>query len=280
VDRRAFLGLLGAGTAVFVLDGCGGSGLNLVVVPNDWDFFAGQPYRLSILLANNAKSGAPVVMDAPVILRVGPHGGQLGPPIKMEVHSVGSEGQPDYALTTYTFPAPGTYDLEVRFKGHTATTPQPVTEPSASASPVVGQKMISVPTPTVADHLGVNPYCTQQPPCPFHETSLDVALRAGQPVALQFATPALCQSRYCGPVLENLEAVSRGWAGKVTFIHCEIYTNLTGATSTKPVQAYNLQHEPLLYLSNSSGVIVDRIDNLYDQVEARTVLTQAFGPAA
>jgi hypothetical protein len=97
-------------------------------------------------------------------------------------------------------------------------------------------------------------------------------------VALQFATPALCQSKFCGPVLSNLVAVSGPWRNRVTFIHSEIYTDLSGQTGTKAVQAWGLQHEPMLYLGNAQGLIVARVDNLYDQVEARTVLTAAYGP--
>jgi hypothetical protein len=32
-------------------------------------------------------------------------------------------------------------------------------------------------------------------------------------------------------------------------------------------------------LGDASGTVVARIDNLYDQGEARSALTQAFGPA-
>ena len=280
VERRTFLALGLAGGGAALLTACGNGkktsaggvtsstgNPDLVVIPNDWDFMAGRPYRLAILLASNKNNGAPVTLDAPVTIRVGPHGGVLGPPMTMELHTDGPE--PNYALTTYTFPTTGNYDLQATFKGTTATTPIQVIAPAQSATPVVGQKMISVPTPTVADHQGVNPYCTQQPACPFHQTSLDVALTSHQPVALLFATPALCQSRFCGPVLSNLVAVSGGWTGKVTFIHCEIYTDLTGNTGTKPVLAYGLQHEPMLYLADATGMIVDRIDNLFDRVEAR-----------
>jgi len=221
-------------------------------------------------------------MDSPVTVRVAPEGGPFGPVIPLRIHSAGPE--PTYAQTTYTFPKPGSYTLEVRFKGQTTTSPVQVIDPSQSANPVVGSKMISVPTPTVAAPRGVNPVCTQQPACPFHTTSLDAALAAHRPVALQFATPAFCQSKFCGPVLLNLQAVAKAWQARVTFIHCEIYRDDRGPTSaadgnlTAAVQAYNLQHEPMLYLADARGIVVDRIDNLYDQGEARSALTAAFGP--
>lgn len=287
-DRRSFLGLTVGTAATVVLGACGGGSKgsgsaaagggghqDLVLLENDWDFFAGMPYRVAFFVADNANSGAPVALDSPLTLRIGPQGGPLGPPIQTQIHTNGPE--PNYALTTYTFAVPGVYNVQASFKGKTLSVPVTVTCPSDSATPTIGQKMIPVATPTTANHQGVNPICTAQPPCPFHTVGLDAALAAHQPVALQFATPALCQSKFCGPVLSNLQAVSGPWRDRVTFIHSEIYTDLSGQTSTKAVQAWGLQHEPMLYLGNAEGVIVARVDNLFDQDEARSVLTAAYG---
>jgi hypothetical protein len=279
-DRRAFLGLAAGTATTVVLGACsgGGSKQQLVLLPNDWDFFAGMPYRLAFFVADNANNAAPVTLDSPLTLRIGPQGGPLGPSMATTIHTDGPE--PNYALTSYMFRTPGTYNIEASFKGKKLTLPLSVTPPSASATPTVGQRMIPVATPTTANHQGVNPICTAQPPCPFHAVALDTALAAHQPVALQFATPALCQSKFCGPVLSNLVAVSGAWRDRVTFIHAEIYTDLSGQTGTKAVQAWGLQHEPMLYLGNADGTIVARVDNLYDQVEARSVLTAAYGPSS
>jgi hypothetical protein len=284
-DRRGVLRLAAAGaglaTGASVLGACsggggGGGGSQLVLLPNDWDFFAGTPYRLAFFVADNAHNAAPVTLDSPLTVRIAPQGGTYGPSLRTTVHANGPE--PNYALTTYTFPTPGAYNVEASFKGHTLALPLTVTPTSASATPTVGQKMVPVATPTTSDHRGVNPICTAQPQCPFHAVSLDAALAAHQPVAFQFATPALCQSRFCGPVLSNLVAVSAPWKDRVTFIHSEIYTDLTGQTGTPAVLAWGLQHEPMLYLGDAGGTIVARIDNLYDQDEARAALTQAYGP--
>jgi len=287
LDRRRFLGLTaGAGVlAVTGLAGCsGGSSSDLVPVPNDWAFFSGAPYRLSVLIADNAKSGAPVQLNAPVTLRVGPVGQPLGGPLTTVLHSDGPA--PPYALTSYTFTHPGDWNVEVTYKGHRVATPITVTDPKDSAVPVVGQPLIRTPTPTPAATLGVNPICTAQPACPFHQVSLDAALAAGHPIALLFATPALCQSRFCGPVLMNLQAVAAPWSNRVTFIHSEIYNNLQGQTDAAngnlapPVVAYHLTNEPMLLLAGADGIIKVRIDNLFDKGEVRDALTAAFGPAS
>ena len=58
----------------------------------------------------------------------------------------------------------------------------------------------------VADHRRHprhDPLCTQDPQCPLHSVSLDQVLGSGKPVAVMFATPARCQTQYCGPVLDR-----------------------------------------------------------------------------
>ena len=274
MDRRAFLALLGAGAVAACSQANPPQG-ELVLIPNDWDFLSGSEYRLSVLLASNAKNGAPLPLTAPVTLRVGPEKGPLGPVLKTVIHTEGNE--PNYALTSYRFAQPGTYNIEATYRTRRVMLPIQVIDPSASATPVVGAKLVNTPTPTIAAPLGVNPVCTAQPACPFHAVSLDKALAAKKPIALLFATPALCQSRFCGPVLENLVAVHQPWADRVTFIHCEIYTDLTGQRSVLAVDKFGLQHEPMLYLADENGVIKTRIDNLFDRAEARDALRAAFG---
>ncbi|GAC1518252.1 MAG: hypothetical protein NVS1B12_10760 [Acidimicrobiales bacterium] len=275
MDRRAFLALMGAGAVAACSQANPPQG-ELVLIPNDWEFLSGSDYRLSVLIASSAHNGAPLPLTAPVTLRVGPEKGALGPELKTVIHTQGSA--PNYALTSHRFDAPGTYNIEATYRTRRVMLPVQVIEPSASSTPVVGAKMIRTPTPTVTAPLGVNPVCTAQPPCPFHAVSLDAALDAHKPIALLFATPALCQSRFCGPVLDNLVAVHQAYADRVTFIHCEIYTDLTGQKGVAAVDKFGLQHEPMLYMADESGVIKVRIDNLFDRAEARDALRTAFGP--
>ena len=44
-----------------------------------------------------------------------------------------------------------------------------------------------------------------------------------KPVVLTFATPQLCQSRVCGPVVDVVEQVKATATKGVAFIHQEIY---------------------------------------------------------
>ena len=46
-----------------------------------------------------------------------------------------------------------------------------------------------------------------------------------KPIVLLFATPLLCQSRVCGPVVDIAEQVKASSGDDVDFIHMEIYND-------------------------------------------------------
>ena len=154
-----------------------------------------------------------------------------------------------------------------------------VQQPGTTKVPVPGDPMPSFATPTTTDPLGVDPICTHQPPCPFHESSLDTALASGQPTVLLVGTPAYCATGICGPVLELLERVSGGYGDKVNVIHAEVYTDDTLQTTTQAVQQLGLDYEPALFIADADGTLRYRLDVVYDADELGAALTDVVGPA-
>ena len=73
-----------------------------------------------------------------------------------------------------------------------------VNDPSTVAIPLVGEPLPPFDTPTVDDPGGVDPICTQVPPCPLHDISLADALADRKPVAYLIGTPAYCLTGVCG----------------------------------------------------------------------------------
>jgi len=113
----------------------------------------------------------------------------------------------------------------------------------------------------------VKPICTRRPQCPLHEVSLADVIGTGTPVAVMFATPALCQSMYCGPVLDELLAVRSRYEDRITFVHVEIYASTTGATLAPTVAAWGIESEPWLYTVDGTGTIVGRLDGAFGREE-------------
>ena len=147
------------------------------------------------------------------------------------------------------------------------------------AGPGPGGKAISVPTPTVSDHRGVNPYCTRTPPCAMHQLSLDKALANGKPTVFVIGTPRFCTSRVCGPVVDVLQTVMGGFAGRVNFVHAEVYLNDTDAPAKQILapapKAWSLENEPVVYWIKPDNTIIERIVGPTDIPEVRD-LTQSL----
>lgn len=180
-----------------------------------------------------------------------------------------------YYLVRQKFAAPGIKEVTAKVGAKTLKAALQVTDMAGSKVPVPGQPMPKVASPTVADNKGVNPVCTKRPaPCPLHDVSLDAALGEGKPLAVLFATPALCQSQLCGPVLDNLLAARDEFSGKVRMLHVEIYTDLSGKTLNPTVAGYKMESEPFLFLVGADGNVKERLDNAYDKVEVREALSR------
>jgi hypothetical protein len=147
--------------------------------------------------------------------------------------------------------------------------------------PAVGAKAISVATPTVDDHRGVEPYCTRTPPCSMHTVSLDVALANGRPTVFNIGTPRFCTSRTCGPVVDVIQTVSAEFASRVNFVHAEVWKNDTDAPANGILapapKAWALDADPVTYWIKRGGTITERIVGPTDVAEVRS-LTQALVP--
>ena len=145
---------------------------------------------------------------------------------------------------------------------------------SEVAIPLVGDPLPPVDTPTTSDARGVDPICTREPACPLHEVGLRDALTMGKPVAYLLGTPAYCQTGTCSPALDAILDVRDKVGDAVTFIHAEIYTDRTATTTTKAVTDYNMTFEPALFITDERGIVVDRLDAIFDADEVRAVFAR------
>jgi hypothetical protein len=288
LSRRSFL----VGTAALGLaTACGSSKKKSIVVQGDKPgdgslnllvtsslLLPGVDQRVGLVLAG--KDGGFIKPDGPVQVAVAPDAsGKPGPfsPAASEVHA-DTGAAPAYVRTAYRFPAPGNYWVRTTYGGKAADAAVSVIDPAQSKVPAPGQPLIPTATPTPADHRGVEPICTREPACPWHDPSLDAALGEHRPMAVLFATPRLCQTRTCGPVLDTLLDLRPAYESKVRFLHVEIYADGSGQAQSPPlapaVKAYNLETEPVLFLAGPDGAVRERIDGLFGKAEADAALTR------
>lgn len=218
------------------------------------------------------------VTDAEVELWVVPVDGDPAGPRPTTFHEV--SGNPfGLYLATVDLADPGpTSFVAVTADRRAGSAALPVTAPEDSQMPAPGQDAVSVPTATHANPTDLAELCTREPPCGMHDVSLESALAQGLPVALEFATPAYCQTAVCGPSVDVLEQVrtSHDWEN-VVFIHVEVFRD-AGETLAQPVEAWELQSEPWLYVIDGEGRIVDRADGpLLTLPEQVTAMVEQLG---
>jgi hypothetical protein len=157
-----------------------------------------------------------------------------------------------------------------------------VTAPAEVAVPGAGESLPPLDTPTVDDDRGVDPICTREPdPCPFHDVTLTEALAGasddGRVVAYYVGTPAFCQTGSCAPALESMIDLQEEFADSVTFVHAEVYTDTTATEIAPAVEAVGLDYEPVLFVTGPDGVIIERLDAVWNVTELRETLLRATG---
>lgn len=319
MSRRQFLVAAGAG---LVLAGCGSSGDTdagtdaaggdggagggagsaeglaapevVALFSPDRVIAAGMPQRVPFALVDN---GVPVVGDGEealvTVLRDGTQVDQQRLPGRVVGHSHPEGEEHDdghvhrdlrryYALRT-TLPEPGIYELSIDLGGGmTPTLAVQAFDPDEVSVLLPGATFPAVVTPTVDDHAGVEPICTRDPQCDFHDRSASRIVGAGEPMAVLVATPAYCQTTFCGPVLDVLIEAAPAHPD-IAFVHAEVWANpeAVGGDISDPgirpapaLAELGLTYEPALFFVDGSGTIADRIDNLFDRQELEASLAQ------
>jgi len=131
--------------------------------------------------------------------------------------------------------------------------------------PAVGERPPAVETDTLDSARGdIKSIDTRIPPAPeLHEKSLKNVL-GKQPVALLFATPQLCQSRVCGPVVDIELEMKAKYGEKMAFIHQEVYEdNQVDKGLRQPLLDFDLQTEPWLFTFDRTGRVAARVEGSF-----------------
>jgi hypothetical protein len=276
-----------------LLDQVGGSGP--VLAPSGLELRTGTQ-RVGFALFNRSREQ---ISDASVAVYAAPAGGgpATGPyparyeslSVKPQFESRQTASDPDAARSIYTaeipFDRPGRYELLgiARLGGKLvpATTPMPgvvVKKESDDPIPAVGRRPPRIHTPTEAEVGGdVASIDTRLPPSSMHDADFADVL-GKKPVVLLFATPQLCQSRVCGPVVDVAEQVKASSGDDVEFIHMEVYRDNRIDKGIRPqMAAFHLRSEPWLFVFDRSGKVAARIEGAFSERELEQAISKATG---
>jgi hypothetical protein len=147
-----------------------------------------------------------------------------------------------------------------------------------SSIPEPGEPAVPIETPTRADVGGdVARIDTRVPPSTMHEANFaDVVGK--KPIVLVFATPALCRSRVCGPVVDIAEQVKAGHDGDAEFIHMEIFNdNEVEKGYREQVLKWRLPTEPWVFTIDRTGKVAARIEGAFSATELERAVEKAIG---
>lgn len=262
-------------TLVQLLQDSGAKPTNLVISPAAATFEVGpNRYPFGVFTKANEQVG-----DADVAIYVArdEHSPVEGPlpaqvtslEVKPAYRARGSD--PDAAKLVYVvprlnFPGRGAWMVIAMVKGKNGLEASRVPSAVVGANPrvpAVGEKAPVIHTPTAADvHGDLAEIDTRIPPDQMHQ--VDFAEVVGKkPIVLVFATPALCQSRVCGPVVDVAQQVADQYKGKADFIHMEVYENNEPPKVRPQLKAYGLETEPWAFLIDRNGIVRARFEGAF-----------------
>ena len=121
----------------------------------------------------------------------------------------------------------GAWELEAEFTsadGLAVTAKSAFAVKEASATPAIGAPAPASITARASDVPDLSHITTDPSPDPaLYALSLHEALAEDKPLVVLFATPAYCVTATCGPLVEDLTAISEQFGDQANFVHVEVY---------------------------------------------------------
>lgn len=188
----------------------------------------------------------------------------VGAPFRSQ--QTASDSTPYVYVSAVRLPATGTFGLiAVTGSGGAlrASSPVPVkVGPPGSGPPSPGEMAPVIHTLT-PERVGgdLSKLTTRLPPLRSLVDTDFASVVGRKPVVIAFATPQLCQSRVCGPVVDVLAELQARYGKQVAFIQQEVYVDNDPAKGLRPqMLSYRLRTEPWTFVIDARGRIAARFE--------------------
>ena len=149
--------------------------------------------------------------------------------------------------------------------------------------PAIGEPAPASRQLTLADVADITEIDSSFPSRPqMHETTVADALATGKPIVVAFATPAFCESRTCGPVMDSvMDPLHQKYQDQALFIHIEPFSlkELRDGSARIPVPAteeWGLRTEPWVFVIDRQGKIAAKFEGITDLDEVESVLARVL----
>lgn len=144
--------------------------------------------------------------------------------------------------------------------------------------PGIGKPAPRTTQPTTRTVQDIAQIDSSLPPHPeLHDMTVAEAIDSKKPTVVAFATPAFCQTRFCGPVIEEVVwPLAKDYRGRANFVHIEPY-RLADARQGKLVpiaemSQWGLATEPYIFVLDGSGRVAAQFEGIVEKDEVATVL--------
>jgi len=138
--------------------------------------------------------------------------------------------------------------------------------PASGMTPPASQNDTSATNPNVES------LCTRDPICGLHDIVIGDVLGKGRPLVVQFSTPAFCETRFCGPVLEALLTQVPAYRDRIDFVHIEVWQDFQLQRYRPAVQEWGLRGEPYTFFIGGDGAVRGRFEAIFTIEELREQL--------
>jgi len=198
----------------------------------------------------------------------------------------GSDGTGVYRADPVTFDQPGFWrvDVAVTLDGHAATADAAFEVFANHRIPNVGDPAPRTQNP-IAGAPGVAPRAidsradatTPIPDGELHSTSVAAAIAAHRPLMVVVSTPTYCQSRFCGPITDSVEALAKQHSTRMAFVHLEVWKDFEHDQLSPYAEEWidpdhSGGNEPWVFVVGSDGLIKQRFDNVATDDELATAV--------
>lgn len=186
-------------------------------------------------------------------------------------------------------------EVSVRYPdGHSASERIRFQVHESGTTPAIGDPAPRSDSATATSIEEIGRISTDPDPYPgAYERTVGEVVTAGQPSLVFFATPAFCQTGFCGPTVELVKSVALDYEDRVGFVQVEPYKLHVTENGLQPeldengrlqrveaVVDYGIPIEPYLFLVDAEGDVFAKFEGVVGADELRAAIEDALAEAA
>ena len=152
-----------------------------------------------------------------------------------------------------------------------------------TAEPMLGEQAPRSTQRVLRDVQDIAEIDTTDPPIPdLHLLTVAEALDRGRPLVIAFATPMFCQTRFCGPVIQQVvRPLYERYGDRADFVHIEPFdiAEARGGrlVAVPQIAEWGLMTEPWVFVIDDSGRVVAKFEGITSLEEVSAALSPLVG---